>query len=210
VGATWPAALAWRTARSGLGSLECRSSRRDSPAKLSVGLDTGSGSPTPAVRWLSTSRGLAWVLRRAFLVLECVRAFFERNDWLKPVREAFQCMGYGVYVRKEQASDYLAQTRLRGLLILVKADYWDKAEGPLRDLFTGSPAPRYPTPSTERVLGPDVQPGHRGPARGLLPLQLSEGVMALGRLSPHCGRRPPPADGDAVLWYRRRNLWPFP
>jgi site-specific DNA-cytosine methylase len=103
---------------------------------------------------------LAWVLRPDCLVLECVWAFFEREDWLRPVCEAFREVGYGAFVRKAQVSGYLAQNRLRGILTLVRADHWQRATGPLRQLFVDSPEPWHPTVATEGVIGPDPRSGH--------------------------------------------------
>ena len=66
---------------------------------------------------------------------------FESPHWVEPVCEYFRSMGYGVSIRKKQASDYLAQVRTRGILTATKADYWRRAMGPLRALFMGSPRP---------------------------------------------------------------------
>ena len=63
-------------------------------------------------------------------------------------------MGYGKSIRKEQASNYLAQVRTRGILTVTRADYWDLAMGPLRALFMGSPPPRHATVGSVGVLGP--------------------------------------------------------
>ena len=67
------------------------------------------------------------------MVLECVWPFFENPSWLEPVCEYFRSMGYGVTIRKEQASNYLAQVRTRGVLTATRADHWEQAMGPLRD-----------------------------------------------------------------------------
>ena len=97
---------------------------------------------------------LCWVLRPRFMVLECVLPFFEHPQWVEPVCDYFRAMGYGVSIRKEQASDYLAQVCTRGILTATRADYWHRAMGPLRTLFTGSPPPRRATVSSARMLGP--------------------------------------------------------
>ena len=80
--------------------------------------------------------------------------------------EYFRGMGYGVSIRKGQASDYLAQVRTRGILTATRADYWHQAMGPLRALFTGSPPPRRAIVGSAGVLGPH-------PPRGS-PLYVSE------------------------------------
>ena len=66
---------------------------------------------------------LCWVLRPRFMVLECVWPFVENPQWTEPVCDYFRAMGYGVSIRKEQASDYLAQVRTRGILTVTRADY---------------------------------------------------------------------------------------
>lgn len=52
---------------------------------------------------------MCWVLRPAFMVLECVCVcvwpFFENPQWLEPVCGYFRSMGYGFIIKKEQASD---------------------------------------------------------------------------------------------------------
>ena len=97
---------------------------------------------------------LCWVLRPAFMVLECVWPFFENPQWLEPVCEYFRSMGYGLTIGKEEASDYLAQVRTRGILTATKHDYWHLATGPLQALFSGTPPPRPATAGSARVLGP--------------------------------------------------------
>ena len=95
---------------------------------------------------------LCWVLRPRFMVLECVWPFFENPSWLEPVCEYFRGMGYGVTIRKEQASNYLAQVRTRGIPTATRADHWEQAMGPLRALFLGSPPPKHATVGSVRVL----------------------------------------------------------
>ena len=95
---------------------------------------------------------LCWVLRPAFMVLECAWPFFENPQWLKPVCEYFRSMGSAI--KKEQASDYLAQVRTRGILTATRHDYWHLATGPLRALFSGTPPPRPATVGSACVLGP--------------------------------------------------------
>ena len=97
---------------------------------------------------------LCWVLKPAFMVLEWVWPFFENPQWLEPVRGYFLNMGYGLTIRREQASDYLAQIRTRGILTATKHDYWHLATGPLQALFSGTPPPRGATVGSARVLGP--------------------------------------------------------
>ena len=97
---------------------------------------------------------LCWVLRPRFLVLECVWPFFENPQWVEPVCEYFRAMGYGISIRKEQASNYLAQVRTRGILTATRADM-----GPLRALFMGSPPPRHATVGSVGVLGPQPLEG---------------------------------------------------
>ena len=87
---------------------------------------------------------LCWVLRPRFMVLECVWPFFENPQWVEPVCDYFRAMGYGVSIRKEQASNCLAQVRTRGILTATRADYWRRAMGPLRALFMVSPRPGMP------------------------------------------------------------------
>ena len=74
---------------------------------------------------------LCWVLRSSFMVLECVWPFFENPQWLEPVSEYFRGMGYGFTIGKQQASDYLAQIRTRGILTATKHDFWHLVTGPL-------------------------------------------------------------------------------
>ena len=93
------------------------------------------------------------------MVLECVWPFFENPPWVGPVCDYLRAMGYGVSIRKEQASDYLAQVRARGILTATRADYWHQAMGPLRALFTGSPPPKRTTVSSVRMLGPHTPEG---------------------------------------------------
>ena len=57
-------------------------------------------------------------------------------------------------IRKEQASDYLAQVRTRGILTATRHDYWHLATGPLQALFSGTPPPRRAIVGSARVLGP--------------------------------------------------------
>ena len=94
---------------------------------------------------------LCWVLPPAFMVLECVWPFFENPQWLEPVCEYFRSMGHGLTIRREQASDYLAQVRTRGILTATKHDYWHLATGPLQALFSGTPPPRRATVGSARV-----------------------------------------------------------
>lgn len=101
---------------------------------------------------------LCWVLRPAFMVLECVWPFSESPQWLEPVCEYFRSMVYGLIIRKEQAFDYLAQVRTRGILTATRHDYWHLALGPLRALFSGTPLPRPATVGSARVLGPHPPP----------------------------------------------------
>ena len=79
-------------------------------------------------------------------------------------------MGYGLTIRKEQASDYLAQVRTRGVLTATKQDYWHLGAGQLRTLFTSSPPPRRVTVASARVLGPEPPEGS--------PLYLTDAQMA--------------------------------
>ena len=102
---------------------------------------------------------ICWVLRPGFMVLECVLPFFDNPQWVEPVCDYFRAMGYGVSIRREQASDYLAQVRTRGILTATRADYWHQATWPLRALFTGSPPPRRATVGSVRVLGPHPPKG---------------------------------------------------
>ena len=97
---------------------------------------------------------LCWVFRPRFMVLECVWPFFENPLWVEPVCEYFRGMGYGISIRKEQASNYLAQVRTRGILTATRADHWGQAMGPLRALFIGSLPPRHATVGFVGVLGP--------------------------------------------------------
>ena len=101
---------------------------------------------------------LCWVLRPRFMVLECVWPFFENPSWVEPVCEYFRGMGYGVTIRKEQASNYLAQVRTRGILTATRADHWEQAMGPLRALFLGSPPP------IKRLRAHDPKPTNRAQA----------------------------------------------
>ena len=94
------------------------------------------------------------ILRPAFMVLECAWPFFEKPQWLEPVCDYFRSMGYGLTIRREQASDYLAQVRPRGILTATRHDFWHLATGPLRTLFSGTPPPRRATVGSARVLGP--------------------------------------------------------
>ena len=80
-------------------------------------------------------------------------------------------MGYGVTLRREQASDYLAQVRTRGVLTLTRQDYWHMVTGQLRGLFLGTPPPRRATVGSVRVVGPHPPPGD--------PLYLSARQVAL-------------------------------
>ena len=75
-------------------------------------------------------------------------------------------MGYRISIRREQASDYLAQVRTRVILTATRADYWHHAMGPLRSLFTSSPPPKRATVGSANILRPH-------PPRGS-PLDLSE------------------------------------
>ena len=87
-------------------------------------------------------------------------------------------MGYGTYtIRKEQAFDYLAQVRTRGILISTKHDFWHLATGPLQVLFTGSPSLKRATVQSARVLRPH-------PPRGS-PLYHSDAQAALYSLSEY-------------------------
>ena len=63
------------------------------------------------------------------MVLEGVLVFFENPQWVEPVCDYFRAVGFGVSTRKEQASDYLAQVRTRGILTATRADYWHQAMG---------------------------------------------------------------------------------
>ena len=103
------------------------------------------------------------------MVLECVWPFFENPQWVEPVCEYFRAMGYGISIRKEQASNYLAQVRTRGIVTATRADYWDQAMGPLRALLMGSPPPRHATVGSVGVLGPHPPEGS--------PLYFSEGQI---------------------------------
>ena len=102
---------------------------------------------------------LCWVLRPRFMVLKCVWPFFDNPQWVEPVCDYFRAMVYGVSVRKEQASDYLAQVRTRGILTASRADYWRQAMGPLRALFMGSPPPKQATVGSVGILGPHPPEG---------------------------------------------------
>ena len=84
---------------------------------------------------------VCWALRPAFMVLECVWPFFREPCWLDPVVEQFQAMAYGVFVRREDASAYIPQDRLRGTLVAVRQDFWGRATGDLLGFFTGPPPP---------------------------------------------------------------------
>ena len=63
-------------------------------------------------------------------------------------------MDYSFTIRKECASDYLAQVRTRGILTATKHYYWHLVTGPLRALFSGTTPPRRATVGSARVLGP--------------------------------------------------------
>ena len=68
-------------------------------------------------------------------------------------------MGFGATIRKEQASDYFAQVRTRGILTDARQDFWHLAMGPLRVLFRGTPPLRRATVQSARVLGPHPSRG---------------------------------------------------
>ena len=97
---------------------------------------------------------LCWVLRPSFMVLECVWPFFENPQWLEPVFGYFRGMGHGLIIRGEQASDYFAQVRTRGVFTATRHDFWQLVTGPLQVLFTGTPPLRRATVETARMLGP--------------------------------------------------------
>ena len=79
---------------------------------------------------------------------------FANPQWLEPVCEYFRGMGYGFTIRREQASDYLAQVRTRGNLTATRHDFWHLVTGPFQIFFTGTPLLRRATAETARVLGP--------------------------------------------------------
>ena len=88
------------------------------------------------------------------MVLECMWPFFENPPRLEPVCEYSPGMGYGFTIRREQASDYLAQVRTRGILTATRHYYWHLVTGPLQVLFSGTPPLRRTTDESARVLGP--------------------------------------------------------
>ena len=88
------------------------------------------------------------------MVLECVWPFFENPQWLEPVCEYFRGMGYGLTIKRKQASTYLAKARTRGILTAAKHDYWHLVTGPLQVLFLGTPPLRRATVESTNVLGP--------------------------------------------------------
>ena len=158
---------------------------------------------------------MASVVRPRCLVLECVWAFFENEEWLGPTVEGFQGLGYGVVVRKEDAMDVLPQKRERGFLIAVGAPDWGKALGPLGTLFTSPVGKREATMASMRVVGPDPPPGD--------PLYLTPRQEALysptfyrqgSWPSPDYIRLPGPGDqaptvmrsyGDSLRWFGSRG-----
>ena len=120
------------------------------------------------------------------MVLDCVLPFCENPQWLEPVCEYFRSTGYGFTIKKECASDYLAQVRTRGILTATKHDYWHLVTGPLRALFSGTPPPRRATVGSARVLGPHP-PGqpplpHGCPGQVSLPGPISQEFLALERI----------------------------
>ena len=138
---------------SGRDTRESTSSRRGSPAK-------------PLVRW-GGAKAIGMRRARSFSTSSNSVGSCGPPSWSSNVcgpfsktpsgwnrSEYFRSMGYGLTIRKEQASDYLAQVRTRGILTATKHDYWHLATGPLRALFSGTPPPRPATVGSARVLGP--------------------------------------------------------
>ena len=102
---------------------------------------------------------LCAILRPRFMVLECVWGFFAGTQWLEPTIRAFQELGYGVFVRHEEANRYLPQDRERGLFTAVRRDCWAQASARREGLFR-DPAPgRHATIASTGMVGPDPEPG---------------------------------------------------
>ncbi len=95
------------------------------------------------------------------LAISIVWDLFKKNLWRGTATDGFGDLGYHCHVRQEQAARYLPQYRHRGISIVTRDDYYNKAMGKgISDLFTAEVGGTNPTIESSRLVGPEPPIGH--------------------------------------------------